>query len=181
MDAEPKEDEHFIREGETHAIEDDVTTVEFRKIFTPAGERLEVESPAASSRIRLDAIELEALTWQDAETYREFIENASDRVADIDLDARAAAVRELPREDDPEFGAGDHDSRARSDSISVTNEFAEARVRKVEPDAGERIEIEAAKLGHVVRLAPVELESVTWQSSETFTGFLETPFGPDDH
>jgi hypothetical protein len=181
MDAEPREDEHFIREGETPAIEDDVAAVEFRKICTPAGERLEVESPAAGSHIRLDAIELEALTWQNAETYLEFIENAGDAAADTDLETRAAAVRELPREDDPEFGAGDRDGRARSDSISVTNEFAEARVRSVEPDAGERIEIEAPKLGHVVHLAPVELESVTWQSSETFTGFLETPFGPDDH
>lgn len=43
---------------------------------------------------------------------------------------------------------------------------------------GERLEIVAPRLGKHIRLDPLELESLTWQTTETFSKFLETPFGP---
>jgi hypothetical protein len=51
-------------------------------------------------------------------------------------------------------------------------------VRKVWTRNGERLEIVAPRLGKHIRLDPLELESLTWQTTETFSKFLETPFGP---
>jgi hypothetical protein len=35
-------------------------------------------------------------------------------------------------------------------------------------------------LGYSIRLDPLALESLTWQTMDTFTRFLEDPFGPTD-
>lgn len=51
-------------------------------------------------------------------------------------------------------------------------------MRKVWTRNGERLEIVAPRLGKHIRLDPLELESLTWQTTETFSKFLETPFGP---
>lgn len=160
-------DEHFIRKGETVSLDDSHTTVEIRKIFTPAGERLEIEAPRRGYRIRLDAMELEALSWQDHETFAGWLADGDSLPAGFD-------------------GAELTDDRAAGAEVvhewTVTNEFAEAHVRKLTDPAGEWLEIEAPKLGYLIRLQSVELEGVTWQETETFTQFLETPFGPDgDH
>jgi hypothetical protein len=64
------------------------------------------------------------------------------------------------------------------EEIGIANEFALVRVRKVLTRNGERLEIAAPKLGYVIRLDAIQLESVTWQTAETFSKFLETPFGP---
>lgn len=160
-------DEHFIRKGETVSLDDRHTTVEIRKVFTPAGERLEIEAPNRGYRIRLDAMELEALSWQDHDTFEEFLADGDSLPAGFDVPDRS---------DDRAAGA---------DVVhewTVTNEFAEAHVRKLADSDGEWLEIEAPKLGYLIRLQSVELEGVTWQETETFTRFLETPFGPDgDH
>lgn len=159
------QDEHFIRKGETVSLDGRETTIHVRKIFTPAGERLEIEAPDRGSWIRLDAMELESLSWQDHETFVEFL----------------AAADALP--DGFETTAPSTDDEV--DVVhewTVTNEFADARVRKLRRSDGEWLEIEAPKLGYVIRLDPLELAGVTWQETETFTAFLETPFGPDgDH
>ncbi|MEA2254399.1 MAG: hypothetical protein QOG35_444 [Solirubrobacteraceae bacterium] len=63
--------------------------------------------------------------------------------------------------------------------LHLANEFAEVRVRKVNTRNGVRLEIVAPKLGRRVQLDPVELESLTWQTPETFSSFLTTPFGPE--
>lgn len=172
MDATP-EDDHFIRKGESVTVSDDVTSVSYRKIFTPAGERLEVEAPNVGFQIRLDAMELETLAWQDHETYRTFVETAGDRVPG-DLTDRLEAMR--ADHPDDQF-----DTEDAPDPLTVTNEFAEAHVRHLHTERGDRVAITAPKLGYQVVLTPTELESVTWQETETFTEFLETPFGPDDH
>ena len=64
-------------------------------------------------------------------------------------------------------------------TIELMNEFALVRVRKVSTGNGMRLEIESPRLGRSVRLDALALESLTWQSSETFSRFLEHPFGPD--
>ena len=63
--------------------------------------------------------------------------------------------------------------------MTITNEFTSIRVRKVMTRNGERLEIASAKLGFSIRLDPLELESLTWQTAETFDGFLEQPYGPE--
>ncbi len=64
--------------------------------------------------------------------------------------------------------------------LVVTNEFAQVRVRKVWTRNGERLEISSSRLGRAIRLDALALESLTWQTAETFTKFLEDPFGPHD-
>lgn len=62
----------------------------------------------------------------------------------------------------------------------LANEFAAVRVRRRRTRNGERLEIEAPRLGRRITLCPVELESLTWQTPETFSRFLATPFGPEE-
>jgi hypothetical protein len=66
-----------------------------------------------------------------------------------------------------------------SATLELANEFAEVSVRRVATRNGVRLEIAAPKLGRRIRLCPLELETLTWQSPETFSGFLSTPFGPE--
>ena len=65
------------------------------------------------------------------------------------------------------------------DVIEIANEYALVRVREVSTGNGRRLEIHAPRLGRTIRLCPLELESLTWQDHDTFSGFLETPFGPE--
>lgn len=65
-------------------------------------------------------------------------------------------------------------------TIELANEYAMVRVRQVKTHNGVRLEIAAPRLGRVIHLCPVELESLTWQTHETFSGFLKTPFGPEE-
>lgn len=62
--------------------------------------------------------------------------------------------------------------------IEITNEFATVRVRKVCTRNGQRLEIASLRLGYWIQLDALALESLTWQPMDTFTRFLETPFGP---
>lgn len=63
--------------------------------------------------------------------------------------------------------------------VEIANEFAFVQVRKVMTRNGERLEICAPKQGYKTFLDPLVLESLTWQTPETFSKFLETPFGPE--
>ncbi len=62
--------------------------------------------------------------------------------------------------------------------IEITNEFASVVVQKVPTRNGARLEIFSPRLGQRIQLDAVALESLTWQSMETFSRFLATPFGP---
>lgn len=80
--------------------------------------------------------------------------------------------------DKPSGAEGDKVIR-RGEVIELTNEFAYVRVCKIWTRNGERLEIEAPKLGYRIRLDPLELESISWQTPETFSRLLQTPFGPE--
>ena len=43
-----------------------------------------------------------------------------------------------------------------------------------------RLRIQSPRLGRWIDLDPLELETLTWQSHDLFTGFLADPFGPED-
>ncbi|MDQ7801264.1 MAG: dihydrodiol dehydrogenase [Armatimonadota bacterium] len=64
--------------------------------------------------------------------------------------------------------------------FELANEFAVVRVRRRRTRNGERLEIEAPRLGRRISLCPLELESLTWQTPETFSRFLSAPFGPEE-
>jgi hypothetical protein len=66
-----------------------------------------------------------------------------------------------------------------NEALELANEFAVVTVRRVTTRNGVRLEIVSPKLGRGIRLCPLELEALTWQSPETFSGFLSTPFGPE--
>lgn len=76
--------------------------------------------------------------------------------------------------------AGDEDSIRRDEPVTIANEFASVRVAKVWTRNGERLEIEAPRLGHTIRLDPLHLESLSWQTPESLSRLLEQPFGPED-
>jgi len=64
--------------------------------------------------------------------------------------------------------------------VQLANEYAAVQVRKVHTRNGVRLEIVSPKLGRGIRLCPLELEALTWQTHETFSEFLRTPFGPEN-
>lgn len=64
--------------------------------------------------------------------------------------------------------------------LEISNEFAEVEISKVDTGRGERIQIYSPKLDYSIRLDPMALESLTWQSPDLFSECLETPFGPED-
>ena len=61
--------------------------------------------------------------------------------------------------------------------FEMTNEFATVHIRRVYTRNGVRLEISSPRLGTLVRLDPLSLESLTWQPSETFSNFLRHPYG----
>ena len=65
------------------------------------------------------------------------------------------------------------------DVIRLANEFAEVELAVVDTGNGQRLEIRSPRLGRAVRLCPLELESLTWQTPEWFSALLETPLGPE--
>lgn len=144
--------------GKPFRIVEGDAVVTAQKLFTRMGERLALTAESLGTSVRLDAIMLESVAWQDAE----------------ELAERAAAV---DRTDAVPAAAGDGDERV--DPISVSSEFAHARVAAVEDADAEQLEIEAPKLGYSIRLGPRELEWLTLQTHERFSEWLETPFGPE--
>ena len=64
-------------------------------------------------------------------------------------------------------------------TLELANEYAVVHVRQVQTGNGVRLEISSPRLGRSIRLCPLQLESLTWQSPELFSRLLETPFGPE--
>ncbi|MEU0686950.1 hypothetical protein [Streptomyces uncialis] len=62
--------------------------------------------------------------------------------------------------------------------FTVINEFTAVRISKIRTPNGHRVEIRSLRLGHRVRLDPLALESISWQSPDVFSTFLDQPFGP---
>ena len=69
-------------------------------------------------------------------------------------------------------------SQLENGGIQIANEFTLIEVREVRTRNGERLEIRSPRMGMVIELDPLELESLTWQETETFSRMLEQPFGP---
>jgi hypothetical protein len=64
--------------------------------------------------------------------------------------------------------------------MELANEYAEVRMRGVQTRNGIRRETVAPRLVAGSGSAALELETLTWQSHDVFSGFLQTPFGPED-
>jgi hypothetical protein len=148
--------------GKPFHISDGDSVVTAQKVFTRMGERLALTADALGSSVKLDAIMLESISWQDPEELAELAD-------EIDRsDATAPPPSDAVERDEP---------------LTVSSEFAQATVRAVSDADGERLEIEAPKLGYAIQLGARELEWLAHQDHDTFSEWLETPFGPgaDDH
>jgi hypothetical protein len=64
-----------------------------------------------------------------------------------------------------------------SQTMVIANEFAVVHVTKVHTRNGVRLEIHSPRLGSTISLDPLELDSLTWQTPDTFAGFLRRPYG----
>ena len=56
------------------------------------------------------------------------------------------------------------------DPVEIANEFAFVRVRKVHTRNGERLEIQAPRRGTLIRLDPLELETIACNFDERLLG-----------
>ncbi|WP_435348630.1 hypothetical protein [Haloarchaeobius sp. HRN-SO-5] len=148
--------------GDPFHVADEEHVVTAQKVFTPMGERLELTAETLGQSVSMDAIALESVSWQDTE----------------EMAARAEALDRDTAVPVPEL-----DGEERDEPVTVSSEFALARVTKVVEDGTELLHVSAPKLGYEIRLNVRELEWLATQDHETFTEWLETPFGPDadDH
>lgn len=64
--------------------------------------------------------------------------------------------------------------------ITLNNEFTIVTIEKVQTGNGERLRISSPRLGYSIDLDPLELEALTWQTVETFSFLLHTPYGPEE-
>ena len=62
-------------DGETFTVANEFAEVGVRRVETRNGSRLLIESPKSGQWITLDALELEALTWQNANTLSAMVGN----------------------------------------------------------------------------------------------------------
>ncbi len=129
-----------------------------RKVRTRNGVRLEIYSPETDRRVYLDPLLLESLAWQTPETFSNTLE-APPELADTE---EVEEKRVTAKDDYTEF----------------SNEFAFTLVRKVRVGNDARLEILSPKLDYQIYLDPPLLESLTWQTPQTFSRFLEEPYGP---
>ena len=150
--------------GDAVALTDDHAVVDVRRVETRNGVRLEIAARDSGRAIRLCPVELETLTWQTHEALAEL------RRVPGSADGR------VPPADVPDDLGGDVSG---GPPVELANEYAAVHVRTVRASEEERLEIVAARVGYGIRLAARELETLTRQTHDTFSGFLRTPFGPE--
>ncbi len=143
-------------EDEYAKIRNESATVFVRKVRTRNGVRLEIYSPKVDKRVYLDPLLLDSLTWQTPETFLDILED--------------------PREISDDWEEEVEDTE--TEYTEFTNEFAYTLVRKVGVGNQARLEIISPKLGYQTYLDAPLLESLTWQTPQTFSKFLEEPYGP---
>lgn len=144
-------------EDEYTEISNDSAIALVRKVRTRNGVRLEIYSPETEKRVYLDPLLIESLAWQTPETFSNTLE------------------------DPPEISnteQGEAQVETENEYTEFTNEFAYTLVRKVRIRDGARLEILSPKLDYQTYLDAPLLESLTWQTTATFSKFLEEPYGP---
>jgi hypothetical protein len=130
-----------------------------RKLLTPRGQLLEIESDSkTSARIRIDALALESLSWQ----------------TPAELANRLGC--EPPSEMDAEI-----ESQSLRPSVEISNEYADAVVAKMTTSDGEALVVRAPVKKTELRLNPEMLNELSQCETDLFSEFLETPHGPHDH
>lgn len=135
------------------------------RITTRKGKRLEFSIPDLREQIWLDALELEALTWQDQEVYASMATHHS-----TDVPLRTSI--EGPLED----LEGEAD---RLITVTIANEYSVVGGWKARDGEHEVLVIMAKQAGYVTQLGYAELWGLAQQDHEVFSTFLEQPHGPE--
>lgn len=143
-------------EDEYTEISNGFATALVRKVRTGNGVRLEIYSPEMDRRVYLDPLLIESLAWQTPETFSEILEDP----------------RELAEEEEEDI------EDTETEYTEFGNEFAFTLVRKIGGGNEARLEIVSPKLGYQTYLDAPLLESLTWQTPQTFSKFLKEPYGP---
>lgn len=140
--------------ADTYELSDGTRSVVLEKLRTPNGERLVIES--AGESVRLDAVALESLTWQDDEFFADLTGHPHEKSVDATGDAEPA--------------------------MQIGNEYTTIRIRVHETGGGPVITLRSPKLEYQCRLSVAELAAVAGKSLGFFSDLLETPLGPEsDH
>ena len=142
-------------EDEYTEISNESATVLVRKVRTRNEVRLEIYSPEMDKRVYLDPLLIESLAWQTPETFSDILEDPHE-------------LTDLEEEKEIED--------TETEYTEFTNEFAFTLVRKVRDGNEARLEIISPKLGYQTYLDAPLLESLTWQTPQTFSRFLEEPY-----
>jgi len=71
----PENEPELIQDGPGLTIANEFAEVIVRKVLTRNGVRLEIRSLKGGHCVRLDALELEALSWQPTETFSKLLES----------------------------------------------------------------------------------------------------------
>jgi hypothetical protein len=145
-------------EDEYTEISNESAIVLVRKVHTRNGVRLEIYSPETDRQVYLDPLLLESLAWQTSETFSDTLEAPPKTMNTEEVEERRVT--------------------AKDEYTEFTNEFAFTLVRKVRVGNEARLEILSPKLGYQIYLDAPLLESLTRQTTATFSKFLEEPYGP---
>lgn len=146
---------HIKVSGQTK-ISSDTHTVTVRHLKTPKGERLEIRS--ADDVLRVDALGLESLSWQGQEVLADLRDNEV-------------------KESQPTSDSGTHDVC----EFTLSNEYADVRVRSDHSPTGDELIVEAPKKHYQLHLDARALAGLATEDTSIFSKFLENPHGPGGH
>jgi hypothetical protein len=135
--------------------------IDVEKHYTRNGERLEISIREEDASIRLDALGLESLSWQNIEELgQEFGTGEKDRIVTDEV-------------------VIDSDDSVRETLFTITNEFATVEVAKATIQEREYLEIQAPRAGFTIYLPSSILAAIAREGSDLVTRFLGTPPGPN--
>ena len=158
MSRNTSSDSTRITRGDAWEVTDGRVEVTACKIFTSKGERLELREPGGQY-IRLDAIELESLSWQDPSVFAELIRDTQD------VTGEPTAEPDGIETDRP---------------LRVSNEYSEVRLHRAGTTAGEALQIASEPLHYENVVSPASLRAIIEQDHGLFSQFLNQPYGPID-
>lgn len=135
----------------TITLRADDQAVSLVRALTRTGERLRIETDDGT--IRLDALALESLTWQDDEFFTGLTG------------------------DDHTTGAN---AEPTDETLQIGNEYTVVQLTALDTEDGPRLEIESPKLGYACQLSVAELAALSRGDMDLFSELLRTPLGPVD-
>lgn len=159
------ESSSFRQSGDSQTVTENGVSLELTKVFTGAGERLEIYAPRIETKIYLDALAIEGLSWGDEETIREL----------------TTEVYSLDDLEESEFDSLDAEATVAGDVFEISNEFGLGFASIMTDGNQKRVKFQSPKLGYANQLSLKTVEAIAAQDSSIFTSFLETPFGPKAH